>query len=52
MAYAQESPLNAHVDVTSGARGINPGLSLQLYLYFAYASSEGSGESVHMHRLA
>ena len=54
MAYAQESPLNAHVDVTSGVRDIyiNPGLSLHLNLYFVYASNEGSDESAHMCRHA
>ena len=37
-------PLNAHVDVSSGTR---VGLSLYLRPYFVYASSDGSGKSVH-----
>ena len=38
----------AHADVSSRARGQIYGLSLHLYPYFVYASSEGSGESTHM----
>ena len=37
---------------TCEASGLKFGLSLDLHLYFVYASSEGSGESAHMHRLA
>ena len=47
IAYAQEPPLNAHAEVSSSARCLNFGLGLHLYPYFMYASSEGSGESVH-----
>ena len=52
MAYAQTPLMNAHTDVFSGDRGLKFGLSLHLYPYFLYASSEGSGESAHMRRLA
>ena len=37
-----------HVEVSSRARGLLFGLSLHLYPYFAYASSEDSGESAHI----
>ena len=43
--------INAHADATREARGLKFGLSLHLHPYFVYASTEGSGESVHMHRL-
>ena len=43
---------NAHVDVLNVARGLTVGLLLHLYPYFVYASSEDSGESTHMRRLA
>ena len=40
VAYAQTPPLNAHADVSRGARGLNFGLSLHLNIYFVLASSE------------
>ena len=52
IAYAQKPSLNAHADISSGARGLNFGLSLHLLTNFVYSSSEGSGESVHLQRLA
>ena len=33
-------------------RRLSIGLSFKLHPYFVYTSSEGSGESVHLHRLA
>ena len=42
---AQKPHLNAHADITSGARDLNFDLSLHLHPYFVYASSKGSGES-------
>ena len=39
-------------DVSSGGRGLNFSLGLHIHQYFVYSSSEGSGESVHLHRLA
>ena len=51
IAYAQKPHLNAHAEVSSGARGLNFDLSLHLYPYFAYASGEGSDETAHMRRL-
>ena len=41
---------NTHADVSSKANGLKLGMSLHLYAYFMYASSEGSGESAHMMR--
>ena len=38
-------------DVSSGARGLNFGLSLYLYPIFVYVSTEVSGESAYMCRL-
>ena len=45
---------NAHADIFINASSLNFGLSFHLYLYFVYmyVSSGGSGESVHMRRLA
>ena len=51
IAHAQELPLDAQFDVSSGARVLKFGTSLYIHTYFVYASSEGSGESVHVHRL-
>ena len=42
--------LNIHVQLSSGAKGLNFGMSLHLNLYFVYVSNEGSDETVHMHR--
>ena len=36
----------------NGANGLVCGLSLHLHPYFVNVSSEGSGESVHLHWLA
>ena len=49
---AQRPSLNAHADVTSGARDLTFGLSLHLPSCFVYASTEGAGESAHLRRLA
>ena len=51
IAYAQRPPLNAHPDVPSGPTCTIFGLRLYLHPYFVYASSEGSCESVQLHRL-
>ena len=51
IAYAQELSLNMHNDVSSMNKGRNFCMSLHLHLYFVFASCEGSGESVHLHRL-
>ena len=42
---------NAHDDLSSGARGLNFGLSLCLHPYFVYANGQGFCETVHMRRL-
>ena len=52
IAYAQTPPFNTRADVTRKARGLKFGLRLHLLLCFVYASSEGSGETAHKHRLA
>ena len=46
---ATVSLIKAHVDESSGARGLNFNSSLHLHPYFVYASSEGSGETVDAH---
>ena len=51
IVYAQKPHLNAHAEVSSGARGLNFVLSLHLHPYFVYASGEGSDETAHMRRL-
>ena len=45
IAYALKTPLNDHVDISSGARGLNLDTRSHLHPYFVYASSESSGES-------
>ena len=52
IAFAQKPPLNAHADLHTVARGLNFGLTLHLHQNFVYASSEGSGESARLCRLA
>ena len=42
-------PLLAHLDVSSGARGLILCVGLPLLPVVVHASSEGSDESVHMH---
>ena len=39
-------------DVSSGSRSLDASQSLNIHPYVVYASSDGSGESVHVHRLA
>ena len=51
-AHSQKTLINAHTDVSSKARGLTFGLSLHQHPYFVYLHSKGSGESVHLHRLA
>ena len=51
-SHPQKLPINAHADICGGARGVNFGESLHLYPCLVYASSDGSGEPVHLHRLA
>ena len=54
IAHVQMPLINAHVEVSSEARGLNFDLSIHLHPYIVYVStsSDSSGESVHMHRLA
>ena len=42
IAYAHKPPVNANIDVSSGARGQNFGQNLQAYI--VYAIHENSGE--------
>ena len=46
-AYAEKPPSNTHAYISSGAKGLNFGLSLHLHPYFVYASSKSSSESAH-----
>ena len=52
IAHAPKPDLNAHADLPSGVRGLNFGLSLHKHPFLLYASSEDSGESARMRRLA
>ena len=52
ITYAHMALTCVHADASSAARDLNLGLSHHLHLYFMYASSEGSGMSVRMRRLA
>ena len=52
IAYALMSLINAHADISSGARYLHAGLTLHLQLYFMYASSEGAGESAYICKVA
>ena len=47
---ARKPSLKAHTEVSSRARGLIFGVSLPLLLYFEYVRSQGSEETVHMHR--
>ena len=51
IAYAHKPTITSHSDISSGARSLNFGLSLDLHPYFVYASSEDSGVSAHVRRL-
>ena len=46
------TPIKAYADVSSRVGGLKFSPSLSIHLYVVYASCEGSGESVHKHRLA
>ena len=48
IAYAQKSPLNAHVDVSNEDIALKFGLNLHLYQFFGYVSTEGPGEHAHI----
>ena len=52
IAYARTLQINTRVDVSNNVRGLKFSPSLHLRPCFVYTSSKGSGESVHMHRLA
>ena len=52
IANEQKPHLNARAEGSSGARGLIFGLSLHLLTNFVYSSSEVSGESAHVRRLA
>ena len=47
----REISLNAHAGINIGARGLLFDLNLPLLSYFAYARSEDTGDTAHMHRL-
>ena len=52
LSHLRKPSIKHHADISSRTRGPNFGTSLHLHPYFVYASSEGSGEYVHMRRLA
>ena len=52
VAFPQKRLINVLAYVSSGARGLNFGLSLHLHPYFVCASSKCSGKYVHLRRLA
>ena len=52
IVYTQIPVINAFADLSSKVRCLTFGMSLHLYLYFMYASSEDSGESAIKRRLA
>ena len=43
--------VHAHAEISSKARVLNFGMCIHLYPYFVFASSKGSGKSVHVHIL-
>ena len=47
LAYIQKSPIKVHASVYIGARV----LVLVLSCFFANTTSDGTGESAHLHRL-
>ena len=52
LQYVQMPLMNAHVEASSEAWGLNVGLSLHLHPCFEYVSNVDSGEYAHMRRLA
>ena len=52
IAYAQKRPIKPYMDIPNGAKWFICMLYVYLYPYFVYTSSESSGESAHMRRLA
>ena len=50
--YEQMSLVNADANVSREVRGVILGQNLHLHPYFVHASSEGSGKSANMCRLA
>ena len=52
IAYDQKAHLSTHTDVSYRAKDLNIGKILYWHTYFMYASSECSGESAHVRRLA
>ena len=52
IAYVQMPLINAHAVVSSKFKSLNSDLSFYLHRFFVHASSECSGESAHMRRLA
>ena len=46
IAYAQKPPLNSYADISSGARGLNFGPSLQLHPCFVNVSSKGPDKPI------
>ena len=53
-ASSKRQCMRAHANAggPSGVRVLNFGLSIHLHPYFVCASSEDSGEPLHLHRLA
>ena len=53
IAYAQKPPLNVHANISSRAtcRDLIFDLTHHLHPYIVHASSEGSGESMHLYML-
>ena len=48
LPYTQRPPINAHAEVSSWARCLNFGLTLNLHRYFVYLNSEDSSESAFL----
>ena len=45
MAHTKMTPINSHADISSEARGLSFGLSLDLHPFFMYAYSQDADKS-------
>ena len=51
IAYLQKPPINAYVNVSSGAKGLNVDPSPHQHSYVVYSSSKASVETARLRRL-
>ena len=52
ISYVRKPPLSPYAGISSGARGLNFGLSHHIHPYFVFVSCKGSGESATFGKLS